>query len=35
MQEVVKNKDLLNIIAFPDMSSDLEMVIKDAILNKC
>jgi hypothetical protein len=35
MKKIGRNKDLLNIIAFPDMNSDLEIVIKDAILKKC
>jgi hypothetical protein len=35
MKKISRNKDMLNIIAFPDMSSDLEIVIKDAILKKC
>ena len=35
MKKMGRNKDLLNIIAFPDMSSDVEIMIKDAILKKC
>jgi len=34
MKELKRNKDMPNIIAFPEMNSDIERIVKDSILQK-